>query len=646
MTARLELPRAEVAALCKALGSPRQAFNVVALRLAEEAGWLARGECARLARSSWREVAAASRELERRSGGTLQADPLPASVASAGERLSLAFFEGAGADPLALSGAAELIFAAPLARGPRRALGAFYTPPDLAALVVELALLHGDVAAHQLPSVVDPCIGAGAFVAAAARALRSRAGRPAAALACGGADKSALACTAAKAALALEAGPEASAAALAALGIRVADSLLSGPGVLADLLVSNPPYGHLEDPAERAAIAELHPALRGGELDRYAAFLLRALQLVRPGGTAALLIPDSWMTNSRGAGLRAAVLDAAELAAVVDLGKPFAAAKDTRVQAVVLVRRAGSNRNERSSINAGRRSGAAVEALAPLEPQALRASVKVGWQPYRTAGERELCAAMDAASVPLGSVCVVGYGLRTGDNGRHVRRGALPEGGVPLLGGEDIVPFGLRYKPKHLPAESAALLARLVGRQLGSPRVAIQRIRTNSGQSFARWLEAALCPPERVCLDSITTLAWPGDEERLSALLGLVCSTAMNRYHRLRTTDVNVKPSLLKSLPLPRKLLEPGGARLLAGLSRARAAEVAASVEEAAPAPALERSIDAAVYELFSLSKEQIDAAERGHWADRFATERPRLEALLPGVAGVDTPHKRRPAGP
>ena len=33
------------------------------------------------------------------------------------------------------------------------------------------------------------------------------------------------------------------------------------------------------------------------------------------------------------------------------------------------------------------------------------------------------------------------------------------------------------------------------------PRVAVQRIRTNSTASWARWLEAALCPPDAVCLD-------------------------------------------------------------------------------------------------------------------------------------------------
>src|SRR5205823_11997222 len=120
--------------------------------------------------------------------------------------------------------------------------------------------------------------------------------------------------------------------------LRHGDSLRLQPPK-ADLVVSNPPYGHLKVTAERRFLAAALPGLRGGEIDRYAAFLLRSLQLVRPGGTVALLIPDTWMFLARAGALREAVLRQAEVAALVDLGKVFASAKDTRVQAVVLVRK-------------------------------------------------------------------------------------------------------------------------------------------------------------------------------------------------------------------------------------------------------------------------------------------------------------------
>ena len=546
----------------------------------------------------------------------------------------------------------------------RRDAGLYYTPPELAAQVVELALRHGGARG----SVLDPCAGAGAFLVAASRAGLLR---------LSGFDLDPEALRVARRALRLCGARPA---------LRQGDALRLRPPAPVDLLVSNPPYGHVGDASERAALLALFPALRGGEIDRYAAFLLRALQLVRPGGTAALLVPDTWMFLARAGALRTAVLEQAEIAALVDLGKPFAAAKDTRVQAVVMVRREASGfglrasgraegqsapssprsrakapARERERVETATATAAATaqesaeqwtavargtEPLARVSRAELLSSARRGWFVYRSEGERALCAAMEAAAVPLGSVCAVGYGLRTGDNGRHVERREPGRSEVGLVGGEDIVPFALRWRPKTL--VDGASLSALVARQQGRPRVAIQRIRTNAQAPWARWLEAALVPPERVCLDSLSTLACDADE-LLWALLALVSSVALNRVHRLRTTDVNVKPSALKELPVPRALLAAPGR--LAELARL-AAQAAGTTEMSDPrdmliaggareplkkdrarafhqiplSHALDRRIDAAVYALFALPTPLIHACERGFWGDRFTEEVQRLD--------------------
>ena len=382
----------------------------------------------------------------------------------------------------------------------RRDAGLYYTPPAIAGRVVEIALRHGAVSQGR---VLDPCAGAGAFLVAAARAgLRDLHG--------------------------LDLDPEALRVARRALRLcgasarlRKADALRFTPREPADLIASNPPYGHAADARERAFLLRSFPALRGGEIDRYAAFLLRALQLVRPGGAVALLVPDTWMFLSRAGALREAILAQAEVAAIVDLGKPFASAKDTRVQAVVLLRRPARVRPAFV--------GRGDLALAEAPREELWASARRGWFVYRTTGERELCAAMDAASVPLGSACEVGYGMRTGANPRHVARRPPGPGEIALLGGEDVIPYGLRWRPKTLVRPEP--LRALAGRQLGVPRIAVQRIRTNAQAPWARWLEAAMAPGAMVCLDSLSTLASP-DPDRLWALLALVQSVALQRYHR------------------------------------------------------------------------------------------------------------------
>jgi hypothetical protein len=631
--------------LADALGGPKAALSLLALRLAEPAGFVAAHTCADLAGLApgplSRDLAAVADALRRRTGGTLPPWPMQLPPTSLAARAAVRVLAAAPPAPEALCAAAEALGSAAVGRAGRRAAGLYYTPPGLADHVVALSLAHGAVGSGALPSVLDPCAGAGAFLAAAARALAARgapgrggalagAARREAALACSGADLDPFALRVACAALALCAGPLASARELSALRLARLDSLRRAPGPEVDLLVSNPPYGHLADAAERAFLSRTLPALRGGEIDRYAAFLLRSLQLVREGGTVGLLIPDTWMTNARAGALRAAVLAGAEIAAVVDLGKPFAAAKDTRVQALVLVRRSAGRRR---ATFAARLQQDGLVALAKVPRAELHASAKAGWQPYRSRGERALCAAMDEASIPLGQVCQVGYGLRTGDNARHVERRARAgrsASAVALCGGEDIVPFALRLIPKRLVGADGSLRA-LAGRQLGRPRVAVQRIRTNSTAPWARWLEAAPIPEALVCLDSLSTLACD-DGDRLWALLALVHSVALNRYHRLRTTDVNVKPSLLRDLPVPRALLEPAAALTLADLARRRSAQAAAEPSlrrnargPQALAPVLERCIDREVYALYALDEERVLEAERGFWGNRFSVENPRL---------------------
>jgi hypothetical protein len=192
------------------------------------------------------------------------------------------------------------------------------------------------------------------------------------------------------------------------------------------------------------------------------------------------------------------------------------------------------------------------------------------------------------------------------------------------VGGEDVVPYALRWRPKTL-ADPGALAA-LVERQAGRARVAIQRIRTNAQAPWARWLEAAPVPAERVCLDSLSTL-WCGPVERLQALLGLVSSVALNRYHRLRTTDVNVKPSALRELPVPKALLEEP--QRLAALVRERSRTAGEQAHE------LDRRIDAEVYALFGLPQALVHECERGFWADRFPQEIQKLEQAMSDPLGT-----------
>ncbi|MEA1048439.1 BREX-6 system adenine-specific DNA-methyltransferase PglX [Lamprobacter modestohalophilus] len=82
-----------------------------------------------------------------------------------------------------------------------------------------------------------------------------------------------------------------------------------------DLVIGNPPYQGTAKLADAGYIKRHYPL---GKADLYAAFLLRGLQLVREGGTSALLTMRNWMFIKQYAELRAWLLERYDLRALGD----------------------------------------------------------------------------------------------------------------------------------------------------------------------------------------------------------------------------------------------------------------------------------------------------------------------------------------
>ena len=168
----------------------------------------------------------------------------------------------------------------------RRARGAFYTPPDLVAWILDRALRvsTGSTTNHQ--RVLDPACGTGHFLVAAARRLGV--------LAVHGSDLDPEAVRIAR--LRLEAEDPSVPAEEIESRVRVADGLTAWDGQRFDAVIGNPPFlGQLKTrtAGQRGGL--------GAYTDTSAAFLHRALDLVVPGGTVALVQPLS-VLGARDAG--------------------------------------------------------------------------------------------------------------------------------------------------------------------------------------------------------------------------------------------------------------------------------------------------------------------------------------------------------
>jgi len=203
-----------------------------------------------------------------------------------------------------------------LPRDERRRLGAYATPPAVAAELVGRAL---SVSRSPRPLVLDPAAGGGALLLAAADAGVERVG---------GLDVDPVAAAAATAALCLRSGG-------IICEVASGDALAPEPWPLRpDVVVGNPPF---------------RSPLRGGGAGRdrrlgpYAdvatAFLLRSLDEVAAGGVVALLLPTSFLSARDAAPARRLAGERAEL---VDVWRPPARFAGAAVHVCAVVLRAGT----------------------------------------------------------------------------------------------------------------------------------------------------------------------------------------------------------------------------------------------------------------------------------------------------------------
>ena len=256
-----------------------------------------------------------------------------------GSQVELLDTEGAdGFPPVPDSASADLLglaHEALLTPADRKARGAHYTPPALADRLVALTL------PPSAGRVLDPACGGGAFLLAALRA-----GVPEVV----GIDVDPLACEVARAATALFRGgrpaevheadflllaPDpgagtprsgASSIVLAADSVVPATESTARTGSF-DAVVGNPPFA---SPLRTGGAGEL-----GAYTDLAGRFLVRSLEVVRPGGRVGLIQPQSVLTARDAAGVREAVGDQLRALWVAE-AQVFSAA--THVVAVVAER--------------------------------------------------------------------------------------------------------------------------------------------------------------------------------------------------------------------------------------------------------------------------------------------------------------------
>ena len=182
-----------------------------------------------------------------------------------------------------------------------------------------------------------------------------------------------------------------------------------------DLVVGNPPWLRAEamDPELRARLAARYrwwrrgPGAWGSRPDVAVAFLERSVQLTRPGGVVAMLVPAKIARATYGAEARHALATTTTLVALADLtGRPEAAF-DATVYPLALVAR-----------HARPPSGHRVRARLAVGGPSVRQAALAGGGPWILTGDRlQAClAGLRAEHPPIGAVIRCQLGVKTGAN--------------------------------------------------------------------------------------------------------------------------------------------------------------------------------------------------------------------------------------
>lgn len=399
--------------------------------------------------------------------------------------------------------------------------------------------------------------------------------------------------------------------------LLVADSLRDLPGGLPamDAVVNNPPWEIPSDPEERSYLRK-HFQVFGLLNDVYAAFVERSMDLLKPGGTYAAMLPAQFVGGERGRGLR-------ELFANRLILK----------QIVVFPRHVFSRATVRSVGIFGRKAetggGLCKLAIYPGEKRLdqcrppIRRRVKSeelvhasreGWLPLFYLGS----ARRDEGWTRLGDVASVYVGAQVYGVGRgspkqtaltlsekHFISPIPSDTSLPAVRGRDVGAYRQRKPILHLDFGSWLARPGSHGSLQSLPRIYLREICRRDGT-----MTACCALPRSVPLHGVLTVV--PKRANLAVLLAFLNSSAMANWVRasvasfLKVDFQRITLAEVRSLPLPADVDESRDGPRQGLVSEIAMLASQAAAEDVSDFERIRMEIDRAVDELYGSAHEQL----------------------------------------
>ena len=368
-----------------------------------------------------------------------------------------------------------------------------------------------------------------------------------------------------------------------------------------DLIIGNPPYGVSINTKDNVEYSKQYKDILSGELETYILFYYLGLKVINKSGLLSYITPDSWLTNKAASNYRQWLQGKCDIIDVFDYYKPFSEAKDTRCHSVLF---GAYNGHKLIKVRQTLPSKLVVYREYDVPQKIIKEYGYKEWRLYISSKERGIFHKIESIGIPLENLFKIKYGLRTGDNNKYISN---QPSDYPIIAGSDIAELYLiKWKEKYLKSTEGLPIS-YFDKNFSSKKIIIQYVRTNSININARWLECAYVEGNYIPLNSLSYIYIDEEQEESHSLkycLALLNSRLINKYYRACYTDVNVKPTYLAQLPIPKiSLIQQKPFIDLVD-------KIISGKQQGNNTTDLEREIDCMVYALYELTAEEITLIE------------------------------------
>ncbi|RJO65175.1 MAG: hypothetical protein C4523_16575 [Myxococcales bacterium] len=450
------------------------------------------------------------------------------------------------------------LYQALASEGGRKRRGQYYTPPAIVNAILD-ALPLDPVADPEL-TILDPACGSGQFLLGAYARLKARltaAGMPPAEAHrrilerhVNGYDLDSFALTLAKMNLVLEerVGEPIAFRIHGVNPLKRADHLLfceaverAAPPGRFDIVIGNPPWGSELSASEKAEFRRAYVSAQSG-VNPFTLFIERALELVRPGGSIGLLVPEAYLNIRAHRASRRLLLDRAAIVKLVPCGELF---DGVFAPAAILVARvepdAAARRANRVQVAVW--SGGESAARGDVPQAAFEDTPENIFNVHLEGDVRRLLSQIAHGAATLKDRAKFGLGLVTGDNERLVAPRKLGTQWEPLIVGRDVERFRINFSGRHVVYDREALQQACPREIFDAPEKLVYRF-------IGKRLVFARDDRGRFTLNNANVLVPQLPGFRARYLLALLNSSVVQFYYTYSFFTVKVLRGNIERLPL------------------------------------------------------------------------------------------------